>query len=259
MKQKLTIVKVGGKIIESEENLKQLIEKFSLINSAKVLVHGGGRSATKMATRLGVETTMVEGRRVTDKAMLDVVTMVYGGLVNKQLVSLLQSYGVNAMGLTGSDGDVIRSHRREVESVDYGFVGDVDTVNVLLLSQLLYANLVPVLAPLTHDGRGNLLNTNADTIASSAAVALSEVYDVTLCYCFEFDGVLKDATDSSSVIHKITKDSYQRLREHNVVSGGMIPKLDNAFDALEKGVNEVVITSIDGVGNPQRGTHITIE
>lgn len=259
MKQKLTIVKVGGKIIESEDNLKQLIEKFSLINSAKVLVHGGGRSATKIATKLGVETTMVEGRRVTDKAMLDVVTMVYGGLVNKQLVSLLQSYGVNAIGLTGADGDVIRSHRREVKSVDYGFVGDVDTVNVLLLSQLLYANLVPVLAPLTHDGRCNMLNTNADTIASSVAVALSDVYDVTLCYCFEFYGVLRDATDNNSVIHKITKDSYQELRESDVVSGGMIPKLDNAFDALEKGVNEVIITSIDGIGNPQRGTHIIIE
>ena len=189
MKEKLTIIKVGGKIVEEEDSLRRLLRDFAAIEGHKVLVHGGGRSATQFATRLGIESQMVNGRRITDAAMLEVVTMVYGGLVNKHIVACLQAVGVNALGLTGADMNVIRSHKRPVKDVDYGFVGDVDTVDAGALSTLVRAGVVPVMVPLTHDGKGQLLNTNADTIAGETAKALAAEFDVTLIYCFEKKGV----------------------------------------------------------------------
>lgn len=249
MKQQLTIIKVGGKIVEEEETLRQLLKDFTAIPGAKVLIHGGGRSATKIAAQLGIESQMVNGRRITDAEMLKVVTMVYGGLVNKTIVSRLQAEGINALGLTGTDMDIIRSHKRPVKDVDYGFVGDVDAVNGALLSDLIQKGIVPVIAPLTHDGKGNILNTNADTIAGETAKALAKYFDVTLFYCFEKKGVLQDADDDNSVIPYINEEVFKQYVEEGVIVGGMIPKLENAFNAIHAGVNKVVITlasAIDG-------------
>ncbi len=258
MKKDITIIKVGGKIIEDDFTLKQLVNQFAKIKGAKVLVHGGGRTATKIAKQLGVETTMINGRRVTDAKMLDVVTMVYGGLVNKQIVALLQSNGVNALGVTGADADLIRAHKRKVVDVDYGFVGDVDSVNLKQIREFVDKQIVPVIAPLTHDGNGSLLNTNADTIAGSCANAMAKEYDVVLYYCFEFDGVLSNTEDNTSIISHITKTSYSQLKSEGVVKEGMIPKLDNAFESLEQGVKKVIITSIRNIGDKTKGTHITL-
>ena len=206
MKEKLTIVKVGGAVVEDELQLSQLLKDFSAIEGRKVLVHGGGRKATKMAERLGVETKMVNGRRITDAAMLEVVTMVYGGLVNKNLVAQLQANGVNALGLTGADANAILSHKRPLkDGIDYGFVGDVDAGNGEMLSKLIEAGITPVMAPLTHDGKGHILNTNADTIASETAKALANIYNVTLIFSFEKKGVLSNPDDDDSVIPVITK------------------------------------------------------
>ena len=191
MREKLTVIKVGGKIVEEEATLRQLLNDFAAIDGHKVLVHGGGRSATKIAAQLGIESKMVNGRRITDAETLKVVTMVYGGLVNKNIVAGLQARGVNALGLTGADMNVIRSVKRPVKEVDYGFVGDVEQVDATLLSDLIHKGVVPVMAPLTHDGHGNMLNTNADTIAGETAKALSALFDVTLVYCFEKKGVLR--------------------------------------------------------------------
>ena len=249
MKEKLTVVKVGGKIVEEEDSLVQLLEDFSKIEGKKVLVHGGGRSATKIAGQLGIESQMVNGRRITDAAMLDVVTMVYGGLVNKNIVARLQAKGVNALGLTGADMDVIHSHKRPVKDVDYGYVGDVETVNGQILSSLISRDIVPVMAPLTHDGHGHILNTNADTIAGETAKALAEYFDVTLIYSFEKKGVLKDPEDDDSVIANINEEEFKAYVLDGTIQGGMIPKLENAFDALHKGVSKVIITlasAIDG-------------
>lgn len=249
MKEKLTIIKVGGKIVEEEDSLRQLLTDFSAIPGAKILVHGGGRSATKIAAQLGVETKMIGGRRVTDRQMLDIVTMVYGGLVNKSVVARLQAQGVNALGLTGADMNVIRSHKRPVKDVDYGFVGDVDEVDGELLADLLRKGIVPVMAPLTHDGQGQLLNTNADTIAGETAKAMARFFDVTLMYCFEKKGVLRDADDDESVIPHINEAEFKRYVEDGTIQGGMIPKLENSFEALHAGVAKVVITlasAIDG-------------
>lgn len=258
MKEALTIVKVGGGVVEDEAALNQLIEQFSLLKGAKILVHGGGRSATRMAEKLAIPTQMIEGRRVTDQAMLRIVTMVYGGLINKNIVALLQAKGVNAFGLTGVDGNVIRSHRRAVQDVDYGYVGDVDQVDALLLSQLIYSQLVPVVAPLTHDGQGSILNTNADTIAGECAKALSEFFQVRLIYCFEKNGVLAQADDEESVISRISPKEFKAYIASGVIQGGMIPKLDQAFDALSQGVQEVLITShmhLDG----SEGTQVVLD
>ena len=249
MKEKRTIIKVGGKIVEEEDSLRQLLTDFSAIPGAKILVHGGGRSATKIAAQLGVETKMIGGRRVTDRQMLDIVTMVYGGLVNKNVVARLQAQGVNALGLTGADMNVIRSHKRPVKDVDYGFVGDVDEVDGELLADLIRKGIVPVMAPLTHDGQGQLLNTNADTIAGETAKAMARFFDVTLMYCFEKKGVLRDADDDESVIPHINEAEFKRYVEDGTIQGGMIPKLENSFDALHAGVAKVVITlasAIDG-------------
>jgi len=243
--EKLTLVKVGGKIVEEPQSLKQLLSDFSKIAGYKVLVHGGGRSATAIASRLGIESKMVNGRRVTDEEMLKVVTMVYGGLVNKQIVAGLQAIDVNALGLTGADMNYMRSEKRPVKEVDYGFVGDVKEVNAGLLADLIAKGIVPVLAPLTHDKEGNLLNTNADTIAGEAAKALAKHFDVTLVYCFEKKGVLMDENDDESVIPELTPILYNKYVADGVISGGMIPKLDNSFEALNAGVKQVVITRAD--------------
>lgn len=254
--QQLTIIKVGGKIVEEPDTLSALIADFARIPGLKLLVHGGGRSATRLATQLGIEQKMVDGRRITDADTLRIVTMVYGGLVNKNIVTSLQAEGINAIGLTGADMDIIRSHRRPAGEIDYGFVGDVDRVDAQAIARLLDAGLVPVIAPLSHDGHGSMLNTNADTIASEVACALAPLFDTTLTFCFEKPGVLADENDDSSVIKKIDRTTYQQLRDRNIIAGGMIPKLDNAFKALNSGVKEVIITKADAIAVPGSGTVI---
>lgn len=256
---KITIVKVGGAVVEDAEQLAALLENFSNIEGKKVLVHGGGRRATKVAASLGIESVMIGGRRVTDEKMLEVVTMVYGGLVNKNLVASLQARGVNAIGLTGADMNVIRSHKRPLkkmnidgkdEMVDFGYVGDVDKADGESLKTLLEAGITPIMAPLTHDGNGNILNTNADTIASETAKALAAVgYDVTLIYSFEKKGVLSNPDDDDSVIPVITHESFEQYKADGTISGGMLPKIENALAAIDAGVSKVVITlatAIDG-------------
>ena len=256
MKEKLTVIKVGGKIVEEEATLNQLLADFSAIEGYKVLVHGGGRSATKLAAQLGIESKMVNGRRITDAETLKVVTMVYGGLVNKNIVAGLQAKGVNAMGLTGADMNVIRSVKRPVKDVDYGFVGDVEKVNAELLGNLIRQGVVPVMAPLTHDGQGSMLNTNADTIAGETAKALAQLFDVTLVFCFEKKGVLSDENDDDSVIPVITPELFQEYVQKGVIQGGMIPKLENSFSAIDAGVSQVVITLASAIHQPGSGTVI---
>lgn len=256
MKEKLTIVKVGGAVVEDEAQLSQLLKDFSAIAGKKVLVHGGGRKATKVAEALGIESKIVGGRRITDADMLSVVTMVYGGLVNKNLVARLQANGVNALGLTGADMDVIRSHKRPIkDGVDFGFVGDVDKANGQMLSKLIEEGITPVMAPLTHDGQGNILNTNADTIASETAKALAPYYDVTLIFSFEKKGVLRNPDDDDSVIPVITHADFIKYKNDGTISGGMLPKIENALGAIDSGVSRVIITlatALDG----QSGTII---
>ena len=261
---KLTLVKVGGAIVENADSLSSLLDKFASIEGHKVLVHGGGRSATRIAERLGLPQQMVAGRRVTDADTLRVVTMVYAGLVNKNIVAQLQARGINALGLTGADMNVISSHRRphkqvrmddgSTQTVDYGFVGDIDQVNADLLADLIAKGVVPVMCPIGHDTQGNLLNTNADTIAAEVAKALARNFEVTLVYCFEKRGVLRDADDDDSVISCITQAEFPVLVEQGIVSGGMLPKLENAFDAIRAGVQEVVITRADALDHPSEGT-----
>ena len=250
MKEKITIVKVGGAVVEDETQLAQLLKDFSAIEGKKVLVHGGGRKATKVAELLGIESKMVNGRRITDAEMLSVVTMVYGGLVNKTLVARLQANGVNALGLTGADMNVIRSHKRPIkDGVDFGFVGDVDTADGKMLSKLIEEGITPVMAPLTHDGQGNILNTNADTIASETAKALAPYYDVTLIFSFEKKGVLRNPDDDDSVIPVITHEDFEKYKSDSTISGGMLPKIENALSAIDAGVSRVIITlatAIDG-------------
>lgn len=255
--EKLLIVKVGGKIVEEPETLQRLLSDFSAIEGHKVLVHGGGRSATAIATRLGIESQMVNGRRITDEETLKVVTMVYGGLVNKQIVAGLQALNINALGLTGADLNYMRSEKRPVKDVDYGFVGDVKEVNAGILADLIAKDVVPVLAPLTHDKSGNLLNTNADTIAGEAAKALADYFDVTLMFCFEKKGVLENENDDDSIIPQITTASFKQYVADGTIQGGMIPKIENAIEALQAGVKKVVITRADRI-NIQEGTHIEL-
>ena len=248
--EKVTVVKVGGAIVEDSEQLARLLKDFAAIPGKKVLVHGGGRRATKVAAALGIESKMVNGRRITDADMLEVVTMVYGGLVNKNLVAKLQANGVNVLGLTGADMDVIHSHKRPLkDGIDFGFVGDVERANGKMLQTLINEGITPVMAPLTHDGKGNILNTNADTIASETAKALAPYYDVTLIYSFEKKGVLSNPEDDDSVIPVITHADFERYKADGTVAGGMIPKLENALAAIDAGVKEVIITlatAIDG-------------
>lgn len=248
--EKLTVVKVGGAVVEDEKQLARLLNDFAAIEGNKVLVHGGGRRATKVAASLGIESKMVNGRRITDRDMLEVVTMVYGGLVNKNVVARLQANGVNALGLTGADMDVLRSRKRPIkDGIDFGYVGDVERADGKALQTLIEAGIVPVMAPLTHDGSGNILNTNADTIAGETAKALAPFYDVTLIYSFEKKGVLANPDDDDSVIPMITPADFERYKADGTVAGGMIPKLENAFAAIDAGVGRVIITlasAIDG-------------
>lgn len=245
MKERLTVVKVGGKVVENDTALASLLQWFTAIDAPKILVHGGGKSATRLASQLGIETKMLDGRRITDAKMLEIVTMVYGGAVNKHIVASLQALGVNAIGLTGADMNVIRAHKRNIGEVDYGFVGDIDHVDGECLSELIKRDFVPVIAPLTHDGKGTLLNTNADTIALEIARSLVEIYDVTLHYLFEKKGVLLKPEDEDSFIPVLCKKEYERLIADGIVRDGMIPKLQNAFSALDKGIKRVFISNTE--------------
>ena len=263
---KLTLVKVGGAIVENADSLRSLLDKFARIEGYKVLVHGGGRSATRIAEQLGLPQQMIAGRRVTDAETLRVVTMVYAGLVNKDIVAELQARGINALGLTGADMNVMLSHKRPLKKVkmddgteqmvDFGFVGDVDACDGRMLATLIGEGVVPVMAPLTHDKQGNLLNTNADTIAGETAKALAPYFDVTLIYSFEHAGVLTDPEDEASVIPHITAESFEQLKADGTVSGGMIPKIENALEAVKAGVKRVIITKADAIDGKQ-GTMIS--
>jgi acetylglutamate kinase len=261
--ESLFIIKVGGAVVEDEAQLRQLLSDFRNIEGRKILVHCGGRRATAIAAKLGIETKMVNGRRVTDAEMLEVVTIVYGGLVNKTIVARLQALGIDAAGLTGADMDCIRSHSRPPVSIsgqegalDYGFVGDVDSVSAAKIAHFIEAGITPVIAPLTHNGQGQMLNTNADTIAAEVAKGMAaEGYDVTLVYCFEKAGVLANADDETSVIPLITSDSFRQLVADGTISGGMLPKIENALAATHAGVSRVLIThSTDLTAN--HGTRI---
>lgn len=254
----LTVVKIGGAVIEDPSSLSRFLLSFARIAGNKILVHGGGRTATALASRLGLETRMSGGRRITDAPMLDVVTMVYGGLLNKRIVASLAALSLRPVGLTGADCGIILSHKRPVGEVDYGLVGDIDRVDSSTLRSLLRMGLTPVLAPLTHDGKGTLLNTNADTIAAHVAQALAPLYPTTLVYCFEKPGVLARPDDPSSVIPRLTPESYEELRRRGVIQGGMLPKIDNAFLSLRAGVLGVVITCFDTLSDPSSGTTLTL-
>ncbi len=239
--EKLFVVKIGGNIIDDEQKLTNFLQDFAAIKAPKILIHGGGKLATKMAKELGIEQQMIDGRRITDAETLKIVTMVYAGLINKNIVAQLQANGCNAIGLSGADANVILAHKRKHSTIDYGFVGDVDAVNAHFLHSLLQQQLTIVLAPITHDANGLLLNTNADTIAQEAAKALSALYAVELIYSFEKTGVLLDVDDENSVISTLTATYYAQLKEQQLIFAGMIPKLDNAFAALNSGVNKVII------------------
>ncbi len=259
MKHPITIIKIGGAVLEDEEQLNVLLCHFSAIQGYKMLVHGGGRHATQVAAELGIDTKMIHGRRVTDSAMIEVVIMVYGGLVNKRVVAGLQARGINAIGLTGADADIIRAHCRPIkDNIDYGWVGDIDFVNGSRLQQLIESDLTPVLAPLSHDAEGQLLNTNADTIAAETAKALADIYDVTLVYCFEKAGVLARPDDESSIIPFITRQLFERQLSEGIISGGMIPKLQNAFSAIDSGVTRVIITGATAA-DWEKGTVVRTE
>ncbi|KAA6440323.1 acetylglutamate kinase [Dyadobacter flavalbus] len=261
MSQALYIIKIGGNVIDNPAACSRFLSDFAKLDGHKILVHGGGKIATQIAADLQIETQMVEGRRITDKPMLDVVTMVYGGLVNKNLVAQLQASNCNAIGLTGADGGIIRSVKRPVKNIDYGFVGDIEAVNNAQIDALLNSGLVPVIAPLTYSSEGLLLNTNADTMASATAVAMSADYNVNLVYCFEKKGVLSDPEDDDAVISTLNPESYANYKSAGVINKGMIPKLDNAFDALHHGVRNVIICHAHDVlasANGSAGTLITL-
>ena len=243
MAQKVTIVKIGGNVIDDKESLTLFLSDFARIKGHKILVHGGGKKATQMAFSLGLQPAMVEGRRVTDEANLEIVTMVYAGLLNKTIVAGLQSRTCNAIGLSGADGNAVQAHKRIVKEVDYGFAGDVDKVNAGLISLLLEKDMCPVFCAITHDMQGQLLNTNADTIAAEIAKSLAEDYEVELVYCFEKRGVLLELDDENSVIEKIDTVLYASLKEKGIIAAGMLPKLENCFLALNKGVRKVIIGS----------------
>lgn len=244
--ERLRVIKVGGGVIENETSLALFLDKAAAMDGLKIVVHGGGRTATDVASALGIKTTMIDGRRVTDKATLDVVTMVYGGLLNKKIVAGLQARGVNALGMTGADLGSIISDRRPVrDGVDYGFVGDVRSVKVPALESLLNQGIVPVFAALTYDGKGSLLNTNADTVAAEIAKALALSFDTSLDFYFEMDGVLANPSDSKSVVSRIDEAVFKAMVADGRISGGMIPKLENAFDALRKGVGKVFVSATE--------------
>ncbi len=254
----ITVVKIGGNVVDNPEALDHFVSDFSKLKGPKILVHGGGKEATRLSARLDIPTTMIDGRRVTTRETLDVVTMVYAGLINKRIVSALQSKGCNAIGLSGADGNIIPANRRPATPVDYGFVGDIDAakINTALLATLLDCGIVPVFCAIMHDGNGTLLNCNADSVASAVAVAASRIAPARLVFCFEKDGVLADVDNPGSLIESVTPQSYTTLREDGVVNKGMIPKIDNAFAAIAAGVESVTIKHSDNLLNT-RGTTIT--
>lgn len=257
----LLVIKIGGNIIDDPASLKRFLTAFSGLKGARILIHGGGKIATQVAEKLGIETNMIAGRRITDQPMLDVVTMVYGGLVNKQIVAKLQALDVNAIGLTGADGSTVLAKKRPVKAIDYGMVGDIEEVDSGQIQFFLRQDLTPVFAPITYNTAGDLLNTNADTMASAIAVDMVKHNEVTLIYCFEKKGVLKDPSDDDSVIDKLTPAGYEEYKTAGIISKGMIPKLDNAFDALKKGVSKVIICHADDVAaavNQGAGTTLTL-
>ncbi len=239
----LHVIKIGGNVIDNSQRLHYFLKDFSELEGAKVLVHGGGKVASDMLNSMGIEPLMIEGRRVTDIETLRVVTMVYAGLINKNMVAQLQRYGCDAMGLTGADGNLIRAVKRPAELIDYGMVGDLaaDGVDVARLSGLIRMGLIPVFCAITHDGKGQLLNTNADTVAATLATALSAVFSVNLVYCFEKTGVMRTMDDENSVIRQMSHDDYRALSRQGIVAGGMLPKLQSAFNAIEAGVKNVYI------------------
>ena len=258
MNREINVFKIGGKVVDDPLLLNLFIENIKEDPNPKVIIHGGGKKATEIAKKLNITTQMAEGRRITDGDSLEVVTMVYGGLINKNLVALLQSNGINALGLSGADGNLIKSHKREAEKFDYGYVGDIDYVNSDLLNNILSQNITPIICPLTHDGNGQILNTNADTIASRIAVALSKNNSVKLVYAFELKGVMKDLNDSDSVISVLTQSDMNKLYEQEVINDGMIPKLKNGYDALREGVGHVSIRHVGGILNENTGTTLEL-
>lgn len=256
MAETLYIVKIGGNVVDNDTFLDQFLKDFSSINGYKILVHGGGKIATEIGKSLGIEAIMVDGRRITDADTLKLVTMVYGGLLNKKIVAKIQANGCNALGLTGADGNVIKGHKRAVKDIDYGFVGDIDNVNGDLLKSLLHQGFTPIMAPLSHDGNGNMLNTNADTIASVIAVEMAAAFNVQLVYCFELQGVLKDINDKNSIIQDIDFNHYQELKENGVIAKGMIPKMDNSFAAIRSGVSAVRICHAENLLEITKGSKL---
>lgn len=257
--KKLYVIKVGGNIVDDERKLSAFLDAFAAVGESKILVHGGGKLATRMASQLGIEQQMVEGRRITDNETLKIVTMVYAGYINKNIVAALQSRNCNAMGISGADGNAILAHKRQKGTIDYGFAGDIDEVNEPLFTDVLGKGNAIVVAPITHNGKGQLLNTNADTIAQELATALSGAFSVELVYGFEKPGVLMNAEDDSTVIPVIDREAYDKLKQENIIFAGMIPKLDNAFAALDRGVKKVIIGQAERLGellNAGSGTTI---
>lgn len=250
MSKSLYVLKIGGKVLEDKATLQVVIQAFLALPGDKILVHGGGKQASILGQQLGIPPKMYQGRRITDEATLEIVTMVYAGLYNKQLVAQLQANGCNAIGLSGADGNTIKAHKRQVKEIDYGFAGDIDHVDAEGVDRLLNAGFTPVFCAITHNKQGQLLNTNADTIASTVAQSMAAFYSVNLLYCFEKEGVLLDPEDEQSVISHLNTSQYQSYCKTGVISGGMLPKLDNAFAALNAGVLSVRIA---GPGNLQKG------
>jgi acetylglutamate kinase len=262
-KERLLVIKIGGNVIDDSNQLHSFLNEFSNIKTKKILVHGGGKIATRLGEKLGIQSNYIDGRRITDDETIDLVTMVYGGLVNKKIVAKLQSMDCNAIGISGADANLLPAKKRPVKEIDFGWVGDIETnkIKTETWQTLLENNLTPVVAPLTHDTKGHILNTNADTIASAIAVNLSSYYAVTLIYCFEKNGILLDVNDEHSVVKDLNEKKYQQLKETKILFAGILPKIDNAFEAINKGVQEVVIgnsAQLSLLINNESGTKISL-
>jgi acetylglutamate kinase len=262
-KERLLVIKIGGNVIDDSNQLHSFLNEFSNIKTKKILVHGGGKIATRLGEKLGIQSNYIDGRRITDDETIDLVTMVYGGLVNKKIVAKLQSMYCNAIGISGADANLLPAQKRPVKEIDFGWVGDIETnkIKTETWQTLLENNLTPVVAPLTHDTKGHILNTNADTIASAIAVNLSSYYAVTLIYCFEKNGILLDVNDEHSVVKDLNEKKYQQLKETKILFAGILPKIDNAFEAINKGVQEVVIgnsAQLSLLINNESGTKISL-
>lgn len=255
--KKLTILKIGGNLLDSEKAWKKAMDDFAKISGAKILVHGGGKLATEICQKLDIETKMIEGRRITDQNTLDVATMVYAGLLNKKLVSYLQSLDANAMGFSGADGNLILSEKRPVKTINYGLVGDIKKINTPLIINLLSQKIIPVFSAITHDGQGQLLNTNADTIAASLGACLATHFQIVLKFCFEKEGVLMDPLNEDSIFPMLSQVDFLQQRQNGVISDGMIPKLENAFFAKKRAVHQVIICGVNGI-NQSKGTEICL-